>query len=92
MRRGNGMRRLIKEMAVWRWDALVDQRDGGAAMGCAGQSKRRRRGDEMHPPTKRWWRGNEMHQPNEEVSSMEHHIRKEETASSRNGAGIEQEL
>ncbi len=47
-------------------------------MGCAGRSKRWRRGDEMRRPTKRWWLGDEMCQPNEEVSSMEHHIRKEE--------------
>jgi hypothetical protein len=46
----------------------------------------------MRRPTKRWWRGDEMRQPNKEVSSMEHHIRKEEMASSRNGAGIEQKL
>jgi hypothetical protein len=56
------MRWPIEEMAAGRWDAPADRRDGGAAMGCAGRSKRpNRQGMRRPSETKpnRWRLGNE---------------------------------
>ncbi len=44
------MRRPNEDIAARRGDAPADRRDGSAAMGCAGQTKILRRGEEMRRP------------------------------------------